>query len=54
MKFLADRFGEDLHVRLTHADIATGDDVLRAAYADAGLTVFDLFAELKAWMAAHE
>ena len=50
MKFLTDRFGEDLHYRLTHADVATVDDVLQAEYAAEGITAVDLFAELKAWM----
>ena len=50
MKFLADRFGEDTHVRLTHSAPATLEDVLRAEYAAEGVSVIDLFAELKAWM----
>ena len=52
MKFLADRFGEDIHVRLTHSAPATLEDVLRSEYAAEGVSVFDLFAELKAWMEA--
>ncbi len=50
MKFLADRFGEDIHYRLTHSDVATLDDVLLAEYEAEGVTGIDLFAELKAWI----
>ena len=50
MKFLADRFGEDIHYRLTHSEVSTLEDVLLAEYAAEGVSGFDLFAELKAWM----
>ena len=50
MKFLADRFGEDIHYRLTHSDVSTLNDVLLAEYEAEGVSGFDLFAELKAWM----
>ena len=50
MKFLADRFGEDMHYRLTHSDVSTLDDVLLAEYEAEGISGVDLFAELKAWM----
>ena len=54
MKFLADRFGEDIHYRLTHADAESLDEVLRAEYAGAGVTPFVLFGELQAWMAEQK
>ena len=50
MKFLADRFGEDIHYRLTHSEVSTLEDVLLAEYEAEGVSGFDLFAELKAWM----
>ena len=50
MKFLADRFGEDIHYRLTHSDVSTLEDVLLAEYEAEGVSGIDLFAELQAWM----
>lgn len=54
MKFLADRFGEDIHHRLTHRDASALEDVLLAEYEADGTSVIALFAELKAWMKEHE
>ena len=54
MKFLADRFGEDIHYRLTHSEVSTLEDVLLAEYEAEGVSGFDLFAELKAWMESQE
>ena len=54
MKFLADRFGEDIHYRLTHSDVSTLEDVLLSEYQAEDIGVIDLFAELKAWMEEQE
>ena len=54
MKFLADRFGEDIHYRLTHSDVSTLEDVLLAEYEAEGVSGIDLLAELKAWMKEYE
>ena len=48
LKFLADRFGEDIHYRLTHSE--DPENLLLAEFEAEGLGVIDIFAELKAWM----
>ena len=53
MKYLADRFGEDIHRRLVRHTYASIDEALWAEFEAAGTTTPQVFADLQAWLAEH-
>ena len=53
MKYLADRFGEDIHRRLVRHTYASFDEALWAEFEAAGTSTPQVFADLQAWLAEH-
>ena len=53
LKYLADRFAEEIHERLVRHTHATFDAALATEFEAAGTTVPQVFNDLQAWLRQH-
>ena len=53
IKYLADRFGADIHLRLVDHTYPTFNEAMDAEYRAAGTTVAEVFKDLQEWITQH-
>ena len=53
MKYLADRFGEDIHNRLVRHTHPTFDEAMAAEFEASGTTATEVFEDLQTWLREH-
>ena len=53
MKYLADRFGEEIHLRLVDHTYPTFNEAMDAEYKAADTTAAEVFKDLQAWITQH-
>ena len=53
MKYLADKFGEDIHLRLVDHTYPTFNEAMDAEYKAADTTAAEVFKDLQAWITQH-
>ena len=53
LKYLADKFGEDIHRRLVRHTHSTFDEAMAAEFEASGTTASEVFEDLQAWLKQH-
>ena len=53
MKYLADKFGEDIHRRLVRHTHSTFDEAMAAEFEASDTTATEVFEDLQAWLREH-
>ena len=53
LKYLADKFGEDIHRRLVRHTHSTFDEAMAAEFDASGTTASEVFEDLQAWLKQH-
>ena len=53
MKYLADKFGEDIHLRLVDHTYPAFNEAIGAEYKAADTTAAEVFRDLQAWITQH-